>query len=83
MDVLSEVMGWLDENVVMVMVEDFEEQKERLLNVVYFIISKLYVEFGGSGVGYDDELDIYDELQKCIWNCVLIGYQFYVGQDGY
>lgn len=59
-DVVKEIQDWFEENVVIVFIEDFEEQKEKLFGVVYFIISKFY-SVGGVG-GEDDEFVGYDEF---------------------
>jgi len=66
LDAIKETSSWFDSNSATATAEEFEEQKEKLTEVVTPITSKLYGSAGESHPGgmpdYEDEPDKHDEL---------------------
>jgi len=63
LDAIKETQSWLDQNSGTANTEEFEEQKEKLTEIVSPITSKLYSEGGAGGMpDYGDDDDVHDEL---------------------
>jgi len=64
LDAIKETQSWLDQNSATASAEEFEEQKEKLTEVVSPITSKLYSSDGHAGgmPDYGDDDDGHDEL---------------------
>jgi len=65
LDAIKETQSWLDSNAASATTEEFEEQKEKLNEIVNPITSKMYGSSGAGGMpdyGDDDEPASHDEL---------------------
>lgn len=69
LDAIKETQSWLDSNAATATTEEFEEQKEKLNEVVTPITTKMYGSGGDDHAGGmpdydDDEPSSHDELQR-------------------
>jgi endoplasmic reticulum chaperone BiP len=63
LDAIKETQSWLETNSATASTEEFEEQKEKITEIVSPITSKLYADSGAGGMpNYDDEPADHDEL---------------------